>query len=217
MIGRTQAWLAEHDDGWTEPVAVKVEVKVEGTETAPLSGAVKQEPGESGGSGGQRDRQSMAGLAAVKVELDVEGLPAPPLPGDALGRAGVAAEAVAAEVKSEQHQVDQVKVEIKTEVKSEIKASGQRLVKRTTVPPQGDAAVLASKRCRVGGSAPLGGAFCRRSRPRVPLPPVAQPPRQPIATAAAEAESVPEPHTSHAFDKLAPRRRHPWCRHPLCT
>jgi hypothetical protein len=105
-------------------------------------------------------------------------------------------------VKSEQHQVDQVKVEIKTEVKSETKVA--------TVPPEGDAAVLAAKRRRVRGLAPSGGAFCRRSRLRVPLPPVAQPPSQPIATAAAEAESVPEPHTSHAFDKLAPRRRHPW-------
>jgi hypothetical protein len=147
---------------------------------------------------------AMAGLAAVKVELDVEGLPAPPLPGDAPGRAGTPAEAVAAEVKSEQHPVDQVKVEIKTEVKSEITV--------TTVPPEGDATVLAAKRRRVGGAAPSGGAFCRRSRPRVPaLPPVAQPPRQPIATATtAAAESVPEPHTSHAFDKPAPRRHHPW-------
>jgi hypothetical protein len=73
------------------------------------------------------------------------------------------------QVKSFQH-LQQVKVAIKTEVKSELKARGQRLVKRATVPPEGGATVPAAKRRRGGGAAPLGGAFCRWSRPRVPLP-----------------------------------------------
>jgi hypothetical protein len=38
---------------------------------------------------------------------------------------------------------------------------------------------------------------------------------QPVAAAAAAAESVPEPHTSRAFDKPAPRRRQPW-KPPTC-
>ena len=112
----------------------------------------------------------MARLATVKIELDVEGLPAPSFPGDALGRAGVPAEDVAAEVKAEQR----VKVEeIKTEVlQSEIKSPrGEWLAKRAPVPPEGVAAAPAAKRRRSGGAAPSGGAFCRRSRPRVPLPP----------------------------------------------
>jgi hypothetical protein len=114
---------------------------------------------------------TVAGLAApVKVELDVEGVPAPRLPrGGAPGCAGAPAAEMNAEVRSEPQHLQQVKVEIKTEVKSEIKARGQRLAKRrATGPPEGDAAVPVAKRRRGGGAAPSGGAFCRRSRPRVP-------------------------------------------------
>ena len=74
-----------------------------------------------------------------------------------------------AQVKSEQ----QVKVEIKTKVKSETKPPGQRVAKRAPVPPEGGVTAPAAKRRRAGGAAPLSGAFCRRSRPRVPLPSVA--------------------------------------------
>ena len=77
MIGRTQAWSAEHGDGWTEPVAVKVEVKVEGTETVPLPAAVKQEPGESGGGGGDGGG---GGTEPAVVKVELEGTEAVPLP-----------------------------------------------------------------------------------------------------------------------------------------
>ena len=88
--------------------------------------------------------------------------------GAAAGR-GVPAAEMNAEVESEQ----QVKVETKTKVKSETKPPGQRVANRAPVPPpEGGATAPAAKRRRAGGAAPLSGAFCRRSRPRVPLPPV---------------------------------------------
>ena len=144
----------------------------------------------------------MAGLAAVKVELDVEGLPAPPLPpGDALGRARAPAE-MNAEVKSELQQVKvEIKTEVKSEiqppgerlaqqaraVRAELRAGGlpthggaEELTARLaehghgwTEPDVKGAAAPAAKRRRVGGAAPSGGAFCRRSRPRVQPPAVA--------------------------------------------
>ena len=102
----------------------------------------------------------------MKVELDVEGLPAPPLPCDAPGRSGVPAK-VDAEVKAEQDLV--VKVETKTvEVKSS-EIQPPRLATRAPVPPEGGVAAPATKRRWSGVPAPLGGNFCRRSRPWVSL------------------------------------------------
>jgi hypothetical protein len=56
------------------------------------------------------------------------------------------------------------------------------------LPAEGDAAAPAAERGWVGGAAPSGGAFCRRSRPRVPLQPVDDRRDLGVATAAVGAE-----------------------------
>jgi hypothetical protein len=157
-----------------EPAAVKVELDVEGLPASPLPGDA---PGRAGVPAevdaevkAETDRKA-AGVAPIATTL-----PRLPSSGSSARRKSApsrhrdeADEQLAEKLVRATSRLSQARGE------SEIKPppAGERLAKRAPVPPEGGAVAPVTKRRRGGGAAPLSGAFCRRSRPRVPLPSVA--------------------------------------------